>query len=272
LAVKARWVLSLCGIQPNEPVLGWVDQGESKMRVRLLAAVAASGLVATGLAGGYAYASASSPVTTTIYACRLTATGALRQVDAPGGCQIGETPVQWNVTGPKGDTGATGGLGPVGPQGSQGPKGDTGATGGLGPMGPQGPKGDQGEQGPAGAQGPAGQTLSVTVLPNVIIACGPGCLTWTGPNDPASMHIIAISSPHPGLFHVTYDRWVSGCTVSATQVNGDGRETNFDQGGAPPPLVITAQIGYLNEHNVDVLVRDLSGTPVDSDVSLVVVC
>lgn len=44
-------------------------------------------------------------------------------------CSKGQTPVQWNQTGPQG------------PQGPQGPKGDKGDTGATGPQGPQGPAG-----------------------------------------------------------------------------------------------------------------------------------
>jgi len=82
-------------------------------------------------------------------------------------CKKNETPLSWNIEGPKGDTGPQGDSGPVGPQGPMGdvgPIGPEGPQGDVGPMGPQGPKGDIGEQGPPGITG-AGNIAFITVDP-----------------------------------------------------------------------------------------------------------
>src|SRR5438105_11180190 len=71
-----------------------------------------------------------------IYACISVANGSMRAVAAPNSCKAGESPIQWNTTGP---------VGPAGPAGPQGP---AGAAGAPGVPGAQGPKGDTG---PAGA-------------------------------------------------------------------------------------------------------------------------
>ncbi|MEA2381100.1 MAG: type secretion system secreted protein Hcp [Solirubrobacteraceae bacterium] len=63
----------------------------------------------------------------TIHACVVTASGAVRIIDAEGGatCTAGtETPLVWNQQGPPGATG------PAGPAGPQGPTGDPGPAGG----------------------------------------------------------------------------------------------------------------------------------------------
>jgi hypothetical protein len=75
-------------------------------------------------------------------------TGDLRIVEATAACKTGETALQFNQRGPKGDTGATGLRGPVGPAGAQGP------------AGPQGEAGPQGDVGPQGEAGPAGATVA----------------------------------------------------------------------------------------------------------------
>ena len=69
-----------------------------------------------GLAGGgIAYASIpdSSGV---IHGCYKTENGQLRVINVPGKtCTPGETPLNWNQTGPNGARGPTGALGPTGP-------------------------------------------------------------------------------------------------------------------------------------------------------------
>ena len=131
--------------------------------------VAAAVIAAATLSGGAAvWATTSAPPSTptTIWACKINVTGLVRVVDGPGQCSSRyETPLSWNVVGPKGATGATGpagakgATGPAGPIGPQGPKGDKGATGATGPAGAKGdtgPAGAKGDTGPAGAQGPPG--------------------------------------------------------------------------------------------------------------------
>ncbi len=79
-----------------------------------------------------------------VYACYMNVNGQLRTVGDPSECLPSESPLSWNMTGPRG---------PQGPQGEQGPPG---ADGAQGLPGPQGPAGADGAQGPAGPQGPAG--------------------------------------------------------------------------------------------------------------------
>jgi hypothetical protein len=73
-----------------------------------------------------------------IHACRIAASGALRQITS-GNCASTETIVHWNITGPTGPTGARGATGATGATGPAGARGATGATGATGPVGPQGP-------------------------------------------------------------------------------------------------------------------------------------
>lgn len=129
--------------------------------------------VLAGFAGGAALMLVAGPLTTivdaavttgTIRACVKTANGKegdddggnLRIVGATQACKKNETLLEWNITGPKGDTGP---AGPTGATGAQGPKGDTGpagATGATGATGAQGPKGDKGDPGANGTNGTNG--------------------------------------------------------------------------------------------------------------------
>jgi hypothetical protein len=81
-------------------------------------AAVASVVVAVGLA-------ASVGEQGVIHACKHPSGGWLRQVAEAGQCRRRETPVSWNVAGPKGDPGAPG---PAGAQGLKGDKGDPGTA------------------------------------------------------------------------------------------------------------------------------------------------
>jgi Collagen triple helix repeat (20 copies) len=107
-------------------------------------------VVGAGLAlVGAAYA--AIPSNGVIDAC-YTKSGTLRVVDpAVSTCGKYETPLAWNVQGPRGE---------AGPQGPQGP------TGEIGPQGPQGPQGPMGETGP---QGPSGVIAYATVQSNGVV-------------------------------------------------------------------------------------------------------
>jgi Collagen triple helix repeat (20 copies) len=101
-------------------------------------AVAAAGLAVLIVGGGVAMATipGSGGV---INGCYNKTGGALRVIDpAVASCSNGESPLNWNQTGP---------------QGPQGPKGDTGAQGAQGDVGAQGPQGVKGDQGPTGPTG-----------------------------------------------------------------------------------------------------------------------
>jgi hypothetical protein len=89
------------------------------MRTILLAVVAAVFVVA----GSALAASVGGDTPTVIHACKHPSGGWLRQVSDSAQCRRRETPVDWNIEGPKGDPGE------AGAPGAQGPKGDKGDPG-----------------------------------------------------------------------------------------------------------------------------------------------
>lgn len=91
-------------------------------------------------APGAALAEAATPVGV-INACVHRVNHNARIVSGPAECGEAETPVSWQIAGPRGPKGDPG---PAGPQGVPGP---------IGPPGPQGPQGVQGPAGPAGTGG-----------------------------------------------------------------------------------------------------------------------
>src|SRR4051812_31300630 len=108
-----------------------------------------SGFAAVGVLGAAFVGLSGASTAAQIYGC-VANDGRLRIVQATIDCKRGETPLTWNVEGPRGEVGPAGapGLpgmtGPAGPQGLLGPKGDSGpagADGAVGPAGPQGPRG-----------------------------------------------------------------------------------------------------------------------------------
>ena len=90
------------------------------MKTILLAVIAAVASVAAGV--GLA-ASAGEEASTVIHACKHPSGGWLRQVGEPAQCRRRETPVSWNIEGPKGDAGEPGAPGPQGPKGDKGDPG-----------------------------------------------------------------------------------------------------------------------------------------------------
>ena len=96
------------------------------MRTILLACAAAAILVAAGVALAATGGGEGTP--TVIYGCKHPSGGWLRQVSGPAQCRRRETPVNWNIEGPKGDTGAAGEAGAPGAQGAKGDKGDPGTV------------------------------------------------------------------------------------------------------------------------------------------------
>jgi Lamin Tail Domain len=85
------------------------------MKTILLAVLAATVSVATGVA-----LAASGDGPETIFACKHPSGGWLRQIEASAQCRRRETPVSWNVAGPKGDPGEPGAPGPKGDKGDPG--------------------------------------------------------------------------------------------------------------------------------------------------------
>lgn len=81
----------------------------------LLAILCTVVLILTGVS---AYAGMQpNETSTTIYGCVEIKKAALRIVEAGTACSKGESPISWNIAGPKGDKGD---IGPTGPQGPQG--------------------------------------------------------------------------------------------------------------------------------------------------------
>jgi hypothetical protein len=110
-----------------------ISQSKGHLMSRRRAGLIA-GAAALLLAGG-GYAAASIPAEGGIInGCYKNKDGSLRIIDSAASCPSGYTPINWNQTGPKGDTGpagedgAVGPAGPPGPQGPEGPKGDPGQT------------------------------------------------------------------------------------------------------------------------------------------------
>ena len=86
------------------------------MKTILLAVLAA----ATSVAAGVALAASSDGASETIFACKHPSGGWLRQVSEATQCRRRETPVSWNIAGPKGDQGDPGAPGPKGDKGDPG--------------------------------------------------------------------------------------------------------------------------------------------------------
>ena len=129
-----------------------MNLGRRSVRYGLV--VAAVFLGATGVAFATQTLTATDVTTQAIHACQLNKLGTLRIVADVSMCNATyETPLSWNVAGPKGDQGP---AGPTGAAGAAGAKGDTGATGSQGPAGPQGSTGDTGATGDTGPQGQQG--------------------------------------------------------------------------------------------------------------------
>jgi Lamin Tail Domain len=90
--------------------------------------LAAAGAVVFVAAGAGLAASSGDGTPNVIYACKHPSGGWLRQVAGPAGCRRRETPVTWNIEGPKGDPGEPGAPGAQGPKGDKGDKGDPGTV------------------------------------------------------------------------------------------------------------------------------------------------
>jgi hypothetical protein len=120
------------------------------MKRRALIATAVGGLIVAAMAGGVAWATIPDSGGI-IHSCFSQATGTWRPIDYPTAkCKSGETQLDFNQKGVKGDTG------PQGPQGIQGQPGKDGTNGVDGKDGVDGQDGAPGETGPQGPQGPAG--------------------------------------------------------------------------------------------------------------------
>ncbi len=126
----------------------------------------------------------------TIYACYDKRTGVLRVIDRDRdeGCRRGETPLKWNVEGPRGA------RGPRGPQGDAGP---------AGPTGPKGDKGDPGMSGPETAWAttpmdsrPHKSVVAFCPSGKQSIAAWPGVITSSASDD-SQVHVVRVTRGTP---------------------------------------------------------------------------
>jgi hypothetical protein len=130
------------------------------MRVlrRPLVWVAVFCVFAGGAGVAYATQVATADATSVINAC-FKQNGTIRLVAAVSECDHNDTPISWNVQGPKGDVGPAGPqgpTGPTGPAGADGEEGEDGADGAPGTAGADGKDGAPGATGPTGPSGPTG--------------------------------------------------------------------------------------------------------------------
>jgi hypothetical protein len=222
------------------------------MTKRDIAAAAAGAVAATVLAGGAAWA-AIPDSGGVVHTCYSQSNGTWRPVDYPATkCKGGETQLDIDqkgvkgdtglqgpagLKGDKGDTGATGPQGERGLQGEQGIQGPKGDPGDQGRQGVQGPKGDQGIQGPQGDPGPAGppgggvsvgiETAELDIPPGTSRtgdALCPQGQTLTGggveahaPTDPAGVYSAVLSS-YPVDFSLQ-SAWVARVANTSDVIN-----------------------------------------------------
>lgn len=125
------------------------------MRKSTLAAVVVIGLMLSGAA----FASTTS---TTIHACKVKSSGALRIVGANATCKDSEVKLTWNVMGPRGYRGYQGDRGDRGYRGYRGYTGEQGLQGVPGTPGEKGDKGDPGDPGAPGPTYSAGTGLTLS--------------------------------------------------------------------------------------------------------------
>jgi len=123
-------------------------------RSSLLAAIV--GAVVATVVGGIAWA-AIPDTGGVIHTCYSQSTGTWRPIDYPAvKCKNGETPLDFNQTGVKGDPGPQGPKGDKGDKGEQGIQGLQGIAGTAGKDGADGQDGAPGAPGQPGPQGPPG--------------------------------------------------------------------------------------------------------------------
>ena len=129
--------------------MGGLVYSDSKIRLGRCALIAGQAL-ALALCGWVAPARADVPERLIRGCVQRKDNQELRVLGSGQSCTRDETPIAWNVEGPKGD------RGPAGPQGAAGATGLAGAAGPAGAVGPPGVPGPMGAMGATGAQGPSG--------------------------------------------------------------------------------------------------------------------
>jgi Collagen triple helix repeat (20 copies) len=184
--------------------------------------------------------------------------------------------------GPVGPAGTNGAMGPAGAVGAQGPAGSAGAMGPAGPVGPTGAAGTDGAVGPAGPigpiglSGPSGPTGSAGLTGPQGAPGAAGATGSTGPTGPMPTYFagwIFGTSPVPSI------RFGTGFSVTRIGPVGTYRITipATPTGRFLAPVVspaaanVTARVAAYNKsgtdlsHTIDIEIRDLTGTLVDSD-------
>lgn len=156
--------------------------------------------------------------------------------------------------------GPVGPMGAVGPMGPAGPKGADGAAGAAGPQGPQGldgaqgPQGLEGPQGPQGPQGPAGATGPAGAMP-VYFA---GWVRYDATIRFGTGFTVVRLTP-AGTYRITIPATVSGRfltpVVTPSYLGVIGRVLAYTKSALD------------GSHTIDIEIRNLAGTLVDSDFS-----
>lgn len=175
--------------------------------------VLAGVLAAAAISGGVAWA-AIPDSGGVIHTCYSQSTGTWRPIDHPTQkCKSGETQLDLNQKGTKGDTGA---AGPAGSPGPKGDKGEPGAPGATGPAGSTGDKGDPGAKGDTGAAGPKGE-------PGNLALAGQSCSAGASVTGfDAAGRIVCSSGPPP--------------PPTDTDSDGDGSPDSADCNDADPTV------------------------------------
>ena len=248
------------------------------------------------LAGAASLGLAAGPEDMTISACKHARTGLVRIVRAGAVCRRSETPVSWNVRGPRGAAGPAGVAGPQGapgPQGAQGLHGAKGEQGVTGPPGPQGPQGERGATGPPGMPGGTASLASLGGSPCTVFAGGTGtvdlgitsdnvvvirCVPTVGPPPPTGTPKLVINEIDYDQVGADSGGFIEIANAGDDQVTLDGLAVVLVNGGdgaeyARKPLTGTLAPGAYLVVEVDAqngapdgvaLVDTVAGTLVDA--------
>jgi hypothetical protein len=209
------------------------------------------GVAIVMVAGGASIVGAHGGDVALIHACVNNNSGTVKIVAGDQECSRGETPLDWNQQGVKGEQGVQGEQGEPGApgeQGEQGPQGETGL---------QGPKGDKGDTGPAGPTDSAllaridaleaansaldAEIVALKAADDALAAAQPFAITARDPDGvetvpPAGgVVVVAVSVTAPVAGQVTVNSTTSavegtaGDDVRCSITTGTSIDVNFQQ-------------------------------------------
>jgi hypothetical protein len=187
---------------------------------RLSKSLTVFGVAALLLAGGGAYALASSSDTITV--CVKHAGGGLYKA---GKCAKHDRQLRWNAQGPAGATGPAGAAGATGPQGPQGPQGIQGAAGTAGA--------------PAAVQvaGWSGGIDTIAANGSELVFAGPTATVTTTAADPTivasgSAALAVSTGSSSGIMAICYEAASGGSAPQALDDNTQGANQAITVGTA----------------------------------------